>query len=251
MKLEVDVDDLGDNGIGLDQAISERLEPHITKADFELAGEGDDAAMTLRVRFRVLESGDYDYGIHFEFIDGQSQEPAIEWVDCHMCVDARLMPVLDERTPALVAALDARAAELEREAAETSEPVDEGPSGEGSPEEGAPDAGPAPKPLTGLGIGGIVLAGLGAGGLIWGGVELSRGVVVEESRNNLRERVDHRPAGYTLIAVGSTALVTGAVLLAVDLSRQSKKRKQARERQAHFYPVLTPDGAGLGVSGKF
>lgn len=258
VRLEVDVEDLGDRGIGLDQAIRDQLGQQIERAEFELVDEGEaageaEAAVTLSVRFRALQSGDYDYGVHFEFIDEDGRVPAIEWVDCHMCVDARLMPVLDEQTPALLAALDARLADPVQVPAPVPVlvPVRADRADQTVP---ARDLGEEPehRAITGLGITGSVIAWVGIGALIGGGVELSRGVIVETNTGNERgERIDHRPAGYMLIGVGSTALVAGVVMLAVDLARQTKKRKQLRAGQAGVYPMFTPDGAGLGVLGKF
>jgi hypothetical protein len=258
VRLELDVEDLGDKGIGLDQTVREQLSPPLRQANFELVTTTDvevEAEVTLLIRFRALESGVYDYGVHFEFIDAGGSEPAIEWVDCHMCVDARLMPMLEEQTPALLAALAARVAEpshvpapvrvRERVAVrdDAATEVVEG--------EDIADAGPEPTPITGLGIGGSVVAGLGVGALIWGGVELSRGVVVGDTRGLHIISVDHRPAGYALVVSGTTALVGGVISLAVDLARQAKRRDQARVGHARFYPLLTPSRAGFGVTGEF
>jgi hypothetical protein len=160
-----------------------------------------------------------------------------------MCVDARLIPVLDEKLPALLLALDSRAKALE---AAGNPVVDEGP--------GEPPASetPPPKVITGLGIGGSIFAALGVGTLVGAGVELSRGIVVEESTGEQRMRTDHQTPGYALVGVGATALVAGVILLGVDLGVQAKKRKQrASASQTSVFPILQPASVGVGVSGKF
>jgi hypothetical protein len=241
VSLHVDVDELGDKAIGLDKKILEHIGPPIDEADFQIVGDDSDAAMVLRVRLRVLQSGEYDYGVHIEFVHGDSREPVIEWVECRTCVDARLFPVLDEQLPALLLALEDRAKEL------TVEPTGDGDGGEPDPGEVA-----MPKPTTGLGIGGAIVGGLGIGALIGGGVELSRGLVIDETTTTEDRRIDHRPPGYALIAVGATALVAGAVMLGVDLAAQSKKRKaRAQAERAQVFPILTPESVGLGIVGRF
>lgn len=239
VRLHVDVDELGDKGIGLGEKILEHIEPRIAAANFRIVEDDADAATVLRIRFHALKSSQYDYGVHFEFVQGDSREPAIEWVDCHMCVDARLIPVLDEQLPALLLALDERAEELRAAGSE-----DRG--GEPEPVE------PMPRPITGLGIGGSIVAALGVGALIGGSVELSRGVVTDVVPTEQRKVTDHRPPGYTLVGVGATALVVGLAMLGVDLAAHSKARKaRAQNKRAHVFPLLAPGRVGLGISGRF
>lgn len=252
VRLEIDVEGLGDTGIGLDQIVRRQLGPQLTQADFELVDQDNvEAAVTLQVRLRALESGEYDYGVHFDFIDGGRHIPAIEWVDCHMCVDARLIPMLDARAPELLMALEHRITEAAPAPAPTSAPLaaSENPGPVDTPGLAEPE--PQSHVITRRGIGGLVLAGLGVGGLIWSGVELSRGVVTMDNGNERIRYVDHRPAGYALIVGGTTALVGGAVLVFSDLSRQARRRNQLHASQPRVYPLLSPTGAGLGVIGRF
>ncbi|PRQ09169.1 hypothetical protein [Enhygromyxa salina] len=240
--LEVDVEGLGDSGIGLDQTVRAQLGPRITQAGFVLVA-ADEATVVLQVRFRALQSGDYDYGVHFELVDHDQREPVIEWVDCHMCVDARLMPLLDEQTPKLLAALDARVAAVEPEPRSVPPPVlmpaRDVETGEIVAE---PDRSvePPPRRITTVGISGAVIAGIGVGVLIGAGRELSRGVVVDDVGREQVVRVDHRPSGYVLLGVGTTAVAAGLTMLLVDVGRQTR-----------LYPLASRDDAGLGVIGKF
>lgn len=245
VNLTIDVTELGDKGIGLDKVIRDHLGPRIEAADFALVGQ-QEAAIVLRLRLRVLESSQYDYGLHFEFVDGTTREPVIEWTDCHACVDDKLMSLLDDRLPAVLLALDTRAKQIAKQAepVETVEPV---------PDESEPVDEPksAPNPITGLGIGGSVIAGLGVGALIGGSVELSRGVVVESFDREQRDRIDHRPPGITLVSLGTTAIIVGAVMLGVDLAKQSRKRKRSVARRPLVFPILTPNAAGVGTAINF
>ncbi|PRP92656.1 hypothetical protein ENSA5_48380 [Enhygromyxa salina] len=111
--------------------------------------------------------------------------------------------------------------------------------------------GPAPKPSSGLDVGGSVAVALGVATLVWGGVELSRGVVVQGGGRERRVLIDHRAAGNALIAVGATAFITGAVLLAFDWDQSTRTRKKRRAGPANFYPVFGTHGAGLAVAARF
>ena len=60
------------------------------------------------------------------------------------------------------------------------------------------------------------------------------------------------PPGYVLVGVGATAVVVGAVLLGVDLGVRAKKRKrEAQAGKPAVFPIFSPDGVGVGVSGRF
>ena len=124
--------------------------------------------------------------------------------------------------------------------------------------DGVPDDGGAPgdggdkhgyRKIGGAGIAGIVLMAGGVGLTAFGGVELARGEVTN-SRSDAEQTklTDHRPRGIIFLAAGSTAVIAGAVLLAVDLTVLKNKRKR---RSARIAPIVTPQVVGLGLSGRF
>jgi hypothetical protein len=101
-----------------------------------------------------------------------------------------------------------------------------------------------PKPLGGMGKGGIASLVIGAAAL---GTGIGFVVVGEREREGDSERdvetTDFRPPGYALIGVGAAAIITGVVLLVVD-------RKRAK-RSTAFAPWFGRGVAGVAVGGRF
>jgi hypothetical protein len=105
-----------------------------------------------------------------------------------------------------------------------------------------------PPPSNALRISGGVLLGAGAAGIIAGAVSLSldgRGTC------QLGAREEECPSVYAtlgvgsaVLAVGAVAAITGAVLLGVDAAKRRPSTVKARVG-------LSPEGAWLGVSGRF
>ncbi len=60
---------------------------------------------------------------------------------------------------------------------------------------------------------------------------------------------DSRPPGYALLGVGAAVLVTGLVMVGVDVGRRAKQRKQREQGQAVLVPYFSP--TGVGVVGRF
>jgi hypothetical protein len=58
------------------------------------------------------------------------------------------------------------------------------------------------------------------------------------------QRKSTRPTGIALASVGGALLVTGAILLAVDVVRRKKARTA-------FVPTISPDAVALTLSGRF
>jgi hypothetical protein len=227
----------------LEVITTRQLQPALEEAGYEVTDGFVDLA--LQVRYTPVEAGQFrDHGIHFEVIKGKSVEPAIQWVLCNACGQVRLEELLTETTPQLIEALN--------KATET--PSTQTPEGHHNddPNGSNNDSQPVelPKPIGPMGGVGIGVAAVGLGVLIWGGVELSRGVVIDDRGNEQRSLVDHRPRGNALLGVGAASLVVGAVLLGVDLGLRSKQRKQARSKTA-VAPFFTPQSVGIGVAGQF
>ena len=228
----------------LEVITTRQLQPALEEAGYEVTDGFVDLA--LQVRYAPVEAGQFrDHGIHFEVIKGKNVEPAIQWVLCNACGQVRLEELLTETTPQLVEAL--KKATQTPATQNTEEGThDDNPNGSNN------DTQPVelPKPIGPMGGVGIGVAAVGLGVLIWGGVELSRGVVIDGLENEQRRLIDHRPRGNALVGAGAASLVVGIVLLGVDLGLRSKQRKQARSKTA-VAPFFTPQSAGIGVAGQF
>jgi hypothetical protein len=57
------------------------------------------------------------------------------------------------------------------------------------------------------------------------------------------------PPGYAALGVGAAGLIVGAVLLGLD--RKQAKRKGAGKAEARVHTWGGPQGAGIGVVGRF
>lgn len=98
---------------------------------------------------------------------------------------------------------------------------------------------PVDKKLHGLGYAGIASLSLGIAAGATGGVFLGLGETrPDETDQSLRR--DFQPSGYALIGVGGALITTGAVLLAVDLTRDRRQKQRAFIR-----PTLG------GIAGRF
>jgi hypothetical protein len=250
--LEVDVDELPEGERDVGPVVLEQLRSLVEDGGFEIVEDADDATL-LRVRVRRMEAGDRNYGLHFEFVDGDVVDPAIEWTDCVFCTEARLLQKLEAVAPDLLAAIEARQ-QAEAEAASTEDEGggDEG-EGEGGESEDGGDDGrvePPPKPIGPLGGAGIGLAVAGLGVTIAGAVQWSRGRVPNDDITSpVSEGRDYTGQGQLLVGIGAGVLVVGAVMLGVDLGVLAKKRK--RGHQARILPVVGPKQAGLVLRGRF
>gem|GEM_PF-1621626 len=263
--LEADVSELGELGHGLGKKMIEQLQDDFEAAGIEVVGVGEPADVALRIRIRVLESDEWDYGLHFEFVgeDKKRTRSAIDWFDCHLCVDARMFPRLDAVAPDLIAA-------IEREVASMAEVGDSGDNdgsgdteGGGSSDSGEdsdtgedPDGGsepppPKPKPIGALGFAGVAGLALGTGLGIAGVVELPRGVALGQSdATPFLDEIDHRTPGLVLLGVGAAVFVAGAVMLGIDVGTRAKKRRPDTARLPTVSPLVGRI-TGLGVAGKF
>ncbi|KIG15271.1 hypothetical protein DB30_05815 [Enhygromyxa salina] len=241
--LAVDVSELPEAERGVGPVLLGQLRTLVEAGGFEIT-EDPAAAMVLQVRVRILEAGDRNYGIHFEFVDGGSVVPAAEWTDCVFCTEARMLQKLESKQAELLASIEAR----QQVPAET----DDGGDGGDSDSEDDGGAAPLPKPIGPIGIAGAAVSVVGLGAIVWGAVEVSRGRVYEHPAGLFYERtsVNHAPRGYVLVGVGAAVATAGLVMLGVDMGRRAKQRKHGRS-QALIVPTFSPTGLGLGISGSF
>lgn len=242
--ITVDNAALGDRGVGVDGLVVELLTPKLQEAGFELVDNPEDA-IALHIRFVSLRPDKFDFGIYFDFVDGEHVEPATQWVACLVCVDANLRPAIDGHVPVLIEALEKRAA------SSTSAATDGNPEGN-PPENGHqdPPVEPPPKPIGPVGISGVVVLAAGIGLSIGGGVVLAnpKQLTVRDDAQFGVER-DRTSLGVGLLVPGAALVVGGAIMLAVDVSKRAKQRKRAES--ITVIPTLSPTSAGLGIIGRF
>ena len=239
VELQVDTSDVDEQFRRQLELIVMRQLPHnLEQAGYELIDEGGE--IVLRVRFSRTEAGGFrDQGIHFEFIDGGSTKPAVQWILCEGCVQIRLEEKLEGVLPQLLEALDDAATALTAS-----------PNGDGDGDVNNPPIGPIPKPIGPVGIGGAVGLALGIGLSVGGGIVLANPSQQKyEDGKILAVEIDRTPLGLSLLIPGAALVVAGTVMLAVDLSKRAKQRKRAHD--ITVIPTLSPSSAGIGVAGRF
>jgi hypothetical protein len=266
--LEVDVKALPKDERDVGPVVLEQLRALVEAGDFEITDDAEGVPL-LRVRLRLMEAGDRNYGIHFEFVEGDAVEPAVQWTDCVFCTEARMLQRLESVAPELLAAIEARLLGQPDAGSDTGGVgvgEDVGDESEGDEDDGgviAPPIDTRAKPIGPLGYAGIGTAVLGLGLTIGGAVEASRGRQYDPAcgpdgcpmgtSNTYQELTgtDHRPIGYALLGVGVSAAIAGIVMIGVDVGRRAKTRRPADQRRALIVPIASPAGAGIGVSGHF
>lgn len=237
--ITVDIAQLGPRGDGVDGLVIEELTPKLEQAGFEVVDDHE-AAVTLHIRFEALREGKFDFGIHFEFVDGDRVDPATEWVACLSCADANLLPALDQLAPTLIEALEKHLA------APASNP-------NGIPSENGhddPPVGPKPKPIGPLGISGAVGLAVGIGLSVGGGIVLANPKQeITQSYEPFGVERDRTSLGVALLVPGATLVVAGTVMLAVDIAKRAKQRRLSEN--VTVVPTVSPFGVGVGVAGQF
>ncbi|MEX1364159.1 MAG: hypothetical protein AB1Z98_13610 [Nannocystaceae bacterium] len=206
--------------------------------------ESADAELVIYVRSLAEESGTgpqvavIDYAVVVEVRLGDEQATKHPFFCAKKGEAELIMCVLEGITPAL-------------EALPVESRPDE-PHGKPPSEGGGGLVHPQPariRPIGGLGITGIVV---GAGGLattVAAAVDLRRGERVDEPTSaGLTNTTDFRPRGRALLGVGLGLLVTGAVLVGVDVGLRAKKRKR---RAVDVGFGLAPSFTGASVRGRF
>jgi hypothetical protein len=249
--LDVDVDELPESDQVVGPVILEHFGRLVEDAGFEVT-DASEGATVLRIRLRRLEAGDRNYGIHFEFVDGGAVEPAIDWVDCVFCTEARMLQKLDAVAPSVLEAIEARQQASGDEGEDAGEGGEGGGVGMDGGSEPEDDGGAEPKrrPIGPLGGAGIGIAAAGLGVTIAGAVQWSRGRVPNDDlTSRISEGRDYTTQGQVLVGIGVGALVVGAVMLGVDMGVLAKRR--SGEARARISPTIGPERAGLVVQGRF
>jgi hypothetical protein len=253
ISISVDAAALGDQGVGIDKIVVDRLRPHFESGGYQIVER--DAALAFRLRFDPLREDRFDYGLRFEFVTEAEVESAIEWVPCITCTDAKLLEILDKKAPELLEATNERFAATETSTTSEESTSDEGDSrttpdeastGEDTGEDGEPVE--VPAPIGPLGIGGAIGLAAGLGLSIAGGVEFRHQTEELDLAKEVSGRADHRPTGRALLGAGIGVAVVGVALLATDLALRAKKRKT---NSVTITPTLSPEYAGIGIGGRF
>jgi hypothetical protein len=219
------------------------LAGHIEDETRRLAGPSVDAHVLDPARIRVvierLGTSDGELATSFDhaiavWIDdepfGAAATPAVH-ADCRACGSAEL---IDATVATIEQALSRRHARINPRP----RPVAPQPRPAAAPVQPRDVA--EMRPLGPLGKFGIVGLSLGAVAILGGGALAG----IEQIRP-LRDKsrvYDLRTAGYTTLALGSAALVTGAIMLAID-------RRPVRPTAVS--PALGPRHAGVSIHGRF
>lgn len=218
-------------------ALGSGLEPLVEgireQAGQEVRGR-DPAPGRVTIELTWLDTGSFAYSIRVVVESAASGVSAITNIEaCRQCTS-------DELVETVVAALkealdDARAAADEAASAERPVPATE-PS---RPVPATPTDAPRRKRLTPMGWSGVGLLGAGVAGVATGATFVA--LHERPARSFPTKLRDYRPPGIATLAVGGGLLVTGAILVALDLHRS---------RRLTATPLLGPRGAAvtLGVT---
>ncbi|MCA9712712.1 MAG: hypothetical protein KDK70_43185 [Myxococcales bacterium] len=236
VSLDVDVSALPEDDVT--EALETRLVEHQVQTLRDSGLEVVDDAGT-RIRVVVSRYGDND--VHYRATvtlldaDGEPAE-AERTLDCELCRDSELIAKVGEEIARLSGkVLYAPSSEAETDA--KPEQDESGPEPTGS-------TGEQPKKLETLGYVGIGALVVGAGAL---GAGVGLALQPDEARlqGTRVERRSTRAPGFAMVGLGSAVLVTGAVLLTIDLVRRKKQRKVA------LIPTVTPSMITLGMHMRF
>lgn len=236
VQLEIDVSELpaGDVTNALQAYLVEEETRTLADGGVEVAA---DAPMTIRVSVSRYGDGDVNYKARIVLTPSDSATPDVERViTCDLCRDGDLVMKVSEEVARLSGrVLYAPGDPVEREPEQTS-------GQQGDPE--AATATQKPKKIGPLGAIGIASAvvGLGATGA---GIPLAMTPDQTRPAASGVERRTTRPAGLALVGVGTALVITGAVLVAVDVVRRKKARRVS------ILPGLGPSSVTVSLSMRF
>lgn len=216
------------------------------------------AGPELQVTLKTRDAGGYrvDYVIVY---DGKPIKNGSGGFDCQLCTEDELV----EKVEALAIQVAPKLVVPEPE------PEDGPGDGPGNdvkdPDHGNgrdPDHGNDPDPIVDDDTGLRSMGKAGVGLLVAGGLGAIAGITLvvlppktfptgDPNAANIKTT---RPPGWGVLGGGVAAVVVGAVLLGLD-RKQAKRRAAAglpaKRAQALVHPWLGPEGAGVGVVGRF
>ena len=178
--------------------------------------------------------------------DGEVVPGTASFSDCRLCTESELVETAQAAVESQLERLRELGTPKIPEPAGDAEGGDDDLGGDEGDDGGADvetDELPRPGGLTTLGKAGIGVGVVGIAALVPG---IILAVLPDKPVVNAELRSTTVP-GAVLAAGGGAALITGAVLLGIDLGRR-KNRSQAALRPG---PVFGPDFAGASLSGRF
>lgn len=210
------------------------------------------AGPELRIKLTERDAG--GYRVEYEIVyDGKTVKDGTGGFDCQLCTEDELVEKVEALTiqvaPKLVVPKDDPGVGPGPGPDPDGDDPDVGPDPDGGKVTG-PVADDDPNALRGMGKAGVGLLVVGGLGAIAG---VTMVVIKDKSFPAEHPRTDqlqstHTP-GWVALGVGAAALITGGVLLGLD--RKQAKRRAAGKTAALVHPWLGPQGAGIGVVGRF
>lgn len=222
-----------------------------------LEGNGlvaSDAAEAPEIVLTVAPLGEGKPGYRCDYEirqDGAVVPGSASFSDCRLCTESELVETAQAAVESQLDTLRELGAPKVPEPA-GDEGGDDGSAADGGGDFGADDGDGGEGGGDDLdrpgGLGTLGKVGIGVG--VVGIAALVPGIILAVLPPKPIANADRRTTtvpGAVLAAGGGAALITGAVLLGIDLGRR-KRRSQAR---LHPSPVLGPDFAGASLSGRF
>ena len=226
------------------QDLFDRDVPTLFRSELEVSPDSEDDTAQVSITVRWADFADFRYGVTIEAVtpDGRKNETSFDFQgDEHDHIER-----LRNEVPTDVAW-------LERSEDEQPPPESEHPPVKGTTPSAPPPSQPGPLRLHPLGKAGIGVATVGLAAGVAGTVLFTLTEPANMLDGGSRASGEERRfpvASIALMTAGGAALVTGIALLATDLSRSSKKTKSKTSR-ASLSPMLSPQGGGLSLSGRF
>lgn len=223
--LEVDTAAAGPAGPVMLSRLEELGNLELRRAEILPRRAGDDPVIHVKVAVRGEEGDTYaifsEVRVRDKAVEGSARE-----VVCSLCTEGEAVERARSELLRLVPFVRARFRAANK------------------PKEDKAPAIVAPPPDNRLGTYGKAGIGLLAGGTLLFGTGL--GLAIVEPRpdpDDPLNEISTRPAGYAVLGVGAAAVISGAVLLALD-------RRKVR-RVAHIAPMIQRGSAGLLLVGRF
>jgi hypothetical protein len=211
----------------------------------------------LQVTLKERDAGGYrvDYVIVY---DGKTVKDGAGGFDCQLCTEDELVEKVEALAVQVAPKLVVPGPEADTDPDPERDPDVKDPDGNGR-RDPDPDGGIVdddPNRLGGKGKAGVALLVVGGLGAITGTVLVIRKPEYFEvgDPHAPTEYSTTRPPGWALLGGGVAVVVVGAVLLGLD-RKQAKQRAAAgvggKKATAKLHPWFGPQGAGLGVHGRF